>query len=149
MTSPFANARQGNQMMIERIRQMPPEPFTEGRYVLRIVGIAGRSSGTPRYTPLAVIQSAGDLYLIAPTAERDWVANLTSAGTCTLGTRDGEVHYQAVRTADEHAQQAALRYRQLLGDGFSANQYPFGPNATAEEVAQKIASMGVFRLTPA
>lgn len=142
------DVQSGNAFMTARILNMPHQPLTEGQFVYRVVSIRGRKSGQPRQVPLAVFQYQGYPYLIAPSRERDWVANLSADGNCTLVSSADRVSFTAHEATDVDAVQAALSYRQRIGDGFSSEQFPFSATATLSEATSLMKKMAVFRLTP-
>lgn len=52
-----------------------------------LVTIAGRTTGQPRTTPLAVIEVAGQRWIWSPWGEVHWVRNLRAAGRATIAVR--------------------------------------------------------------
>lgn len=55
-TTPNADITDRNQHMLERIRTQEPQSHREGHYALRVITVAGRTSGKPRAVPIALIQ---------------------------------------------------------------------------------------------
>ncbi len=53
----------------------------------RLVTIAGRRSGLPRTTPLAVIEVGDRRWMWAPWGEVNWVKNLRASGRATITKR--------------------------------------------------------------
>jgi deazaflavin-dependent oxidoreductase (nitroreductase family) len=52
-----------------------------------LVTIAGRTSGLPRTTPVAIIEHEGRRWIWAPWGEVHWVRNLRAAGRATITVR--------------------------------------------------------------
>jgi deazaflavin-dependent oxidoreductase (nitroreductase family) len=52
-----------------------------------LLTVAGRRSGVPRTTPLAIINRGGRRWVWAPWGDSDWVKNLRAAGRATLSVR--------------------------------------------------------------
>jgi deazaflavin-dependent oxidoreductase (nitroreductase family) len=62
-------------------------------YLLTVVG---RRSGTPRTTPVTLVEEGGKRWLVAPYGEVAWVRNLRAAGKGTL-SRGGRTNPITVR----------------------------------------------------
>lgn len=136
----------GNTMMIERIMDMPAQPYQEGAGAYRVVETRGRKSGQIRRVPLAIVQYQGQRYLIAPSRKRDWVYNLINSGTCTLVTKTESEQSHARLTLDDEAVAAVQAYIAHLVD-WALQQFPFGASASAEEIRAKAEEFAVFRLS--
>ncbi len=52
-----------------------------------LITIRGRKSGTPRTTPVAIIEVSGRRWVWAPWGEVQWVRNLRAAGRATITFR--------------------------------------------------------------
>ncbi len=61
-----------------------------------LLTVAGRRSGTPRTTPVTLVEEGGQRWLVAPYGEVAWVRNLRAAGKATL-SRGGRTHPIRVR----------------------------------------------------
>lgn len=57
-------------------------------YELPVLTVAGRRSGTPRRTPLTVLDRDGERFIVGGFPGADWVRNVRAAGrgTLTIGT---------------------------------------------------------------
>ncbi|HEY4021972.1 MAG TPA: hypothetical protein VGM75_25025 [Pseudonocardiaceae bacterium] len=129
-------------MMVERIRSMPVAPYAEGGYVLRILEVAGRSSGEARSTPIAVVQLNDRHYLCAPNQTRDWVRNLRKAGTCRLSPDEADYRVSLV-----DAEEGAPVLDRYLGQlGRVSEEWPFEQGAALEDIAKHWDTMAVFRV---
>jgi len=49
-----------------------------------LLTVAGRTSGTPRSTPISVVTVDGERYLVSAFADADWVHNVRAAGAGSL-----------------------------------------------------------------
>jgi len=61
----------------------------------RLVTIRGRTTGLPRTTGLAVIETDGRRWVWAPWGEVNWVRNLRAAGRATITVRNTDEHVRA------------------------------------------------------
>ena len=61
-----------------------------------LMTVAGRRSGTPRSTPVTLVEEGGRRWLVAPYGAVAWVGNLRAAGRATL-SRGGRSETIAVR----------------------------------------------------
>ena len=52
--------------------------------LIHLLTVRGRKSGQPRTTPVAVVESGGQRWLVSPYGEVDWVKNLRKAGEAAL-----------------------------------------------------------------
>jgi hypothetical protein len=138
--------RERNRQMLERIRSGGNAPYQEGQYVLRVISVAGRTSGEPRLVPIAVPTVAGEHYLCAPNRRRDWVRNLLAAdGACEI-EGEPEPRHRAVLVEDDTAAVAVRTYLTSLGR--QSPEWPFPDGATAQEIAEHVKEFAVFRLEP-
>ncbi|HWE89884.1 MAG TPA: nitroreductase family deazaflavin-dependent oxidoreductase [Pseudonocardiaceae bacterium] len=148
MTSPNPadlDPRERNQFMMRRIRSGEPQPYQEGRYVLRVVSAPGHRTGQPRPVPIAVVQVSGQRYLCAPNRRRDWVRNLLAAGACQI-EGDEPAEHKAVLIEDDSAAKVVATYLGALGR-LSA-MWPFPSDAPEAEIAKYTNEIAVFRLDP-
>jgi deazaflavin-dependent oxidoreductase (nitroreductase family) len=136
----------GNTMMIENILNMPVQPYEDGKAVYRVAEIQGQKTGQLRQTPLAVVQYAGQRYLIAPSRGRDWVYNLIASGVCTLRTKTQQERCHAVLTLDDEAIVVVQAYMAHLPD-WALQQFPFPATDSAEEIRSKSEDFAIFRLS--
>ena len=70
-----------------------------------LITVRGRKTGTPRTTPVAIIEDAGRRWIWAPWGEAQWVRNLRAAGhaTITLRRRDEDVTARELDRAERVA----------------------------------------------
>lgn len=148
MTSPNPadlDPRERNRLMINRIRAGEPQPYQEGRYVLRVASAPGHRTGEPRPWPIAVVQVSGQRYVCAPNRRRDWVRNLLAAGQCHLEGDDTPDH-RAVLIEDDQAAKVVATYLGSLGR--PSTMWPFPADAPVSEIARYAGEIAVFQLDP-
>lgn len=134
-----------NRFMLDKIRGGAPAPYQEGRYVLRVMSVPGRTTGQPRAVPIAVPTVAGEHFLCAPNRRRDWVRNLLAAGECEI-EGDPAPRQRAVLVTDEAAATAVHTYLTALGR--PSDEWPFPSDAPVPEIAEHLSEIAVFRLEP-
>jgi len=77
-----------------------------------LVTIAGRKTGQPRTTPVAIIEHEGRRWIWAPWGDVHWVRNLRSAGRATISVRRRDEEVTA--TELDRAEREAF-FRDVLG----------------------------------
>ena len=87
-----------------------------------LVTIAGRKTGQPRTTPVAIIEHEGRRWIWAPWGDVHWVRNLRSAGRATISVRRRDEEVTA--TELDRAEREAF-FRDVLGP--VARSLPGGP----------------------
>ncbi|MFI0424413.1 hypothetical protein [Spongiactinospora sp. 9N601] len=137
--------REINAMMVSKILSMPPQPYHEGAYALRVIQVRGRHTGKARSVPIAVVQLAGIHYLAAPNRRRHWVMNLLASGECLI-RGEGEGPSQAVLVEGEEAARVIKAYLAVLDIPFAAAAFPFSTNDSLETIIAHTGSTAVFRL---
>jgi deazaflavin-dependent oxidoreductase (nitroreductase family) len=78
-----------------------------------LLTVRGRRSGTPRTTPLGLLELDGRRFVQASYSEDGWVRNLRAAGGATMTDHGRRVAVQTVELAPDTA--AAVLRRALLG----------------------------------
>lgn len=131
--------------MMDKIRVDGPAPYQEGRYVLRVISVAGRRTGEPRALPIAIPMVSGEHYLCAPNRRRDWVRNLLAAGECEV-EGDPVPRQRATLVEDERAAVAVQAY--LFALGRPSSEWPFPSDAPVRTIAEHLTEIAVFRLDP-
>jgi deazaflavin-dependent oxidoreductase (nitroreductase family) len=66
-----------------------------------LLTVRGRKSGTPRTTPLAVIDHAGRRWIWSPWGEVHWVQNLRAAGRATINVRGRSEEVEATELDEQ------------------------------------------------
>ncbi len=77
-----------------------------------ILTVRGRKTGTPRTTPVAIIEAEGRRWIWAPWGEAHWVRNLRAAGRATMTVRGRREEVRAVEL--DPAERIAF-FRDTLG----------------------------------
>jgi hypothetical protein len=137
-----------NARMADTIIAAEPDPYEEGGYVRRVLGIRGRRTGTVHSVPLAVITLFGGNYLVSPRSERNWVRNLSENPNCLIRARDSSEPRYAVRVIDRsRAVEVICTYLKTMSAPWAIAQFPFDGDATREEIAAVADQVAVFELT--
>jgi len=86
-----------------------------------LVTVAGRTSGEPRTTPLAILEIGDRRWIWSPWGDVHWVRNLRAAGAATITVRRRSEEVTA--TELDRAQRIEF-FRDVLG--LAARDIPFG-----------------------
>jgi deazaflavin-dependent oxidoreductase (nitroreductase family) len=86
-----------------------------------LITIAGRTSGLPRTTPLAIIEHEGRRWVWSPWGDVHWVCNLRAAGRATITVRRRQ---EDVSATELDAAGRVAFFRDTLGP--VARGMPFG-----------------------
>jgi deazaflavin-dependent oxidoreductase (nitroreductase family) len=139
--------RELNRTMVDRLRGGPAMPLVAGTYELRVIHTRGRASGEDRPVPLAVVHHGGQRYLVAPDADRDWVANLDADPDCGVEAGGETERVAATRLRGRPASEVAHAYHEAA-TGPARSAFPFGDGATLDDVDAVLDRMAVFALSP-
>jgi deazaflavin-dependent oxidoreductase (nitroreductase family) len=82
-----------------------------GRRFISQLTTAGRRSGQPRRTPVAVLEHEGERYLIAPRGNTHWARNLRAAGAGELKQKGQRWRFTAVEVPVERRAPLIAAYR--------------------------------------
>jgi deazaflavin-dependent oxidoreductase (nitroreductase family) len=114
----------------------------------RVLRVRGRTSGEIRTTPVNLLTTDGQRYLVAPRGETQWVRNLRAANgraELALGRRVEAFH--AVELSDAEKPQVLRdylkRWKAEVGVFFDG----VGPDSPQEDVERIASRHPVFRLT--
>ena len=77
--------------------------------------VSGRKSGTPFSVAISPITVDGDLYLLAPRGETDWVRNLRVVGEGELKHKGETIHFTATELFGEERKHIVEEYQRQLG----------------------------------
>ncbi len=77
-----------------------------------LLTVAGRRSGLPRTTPLAIIEAGDRRWVWSPWGETDWVRNLRAAGQATITVRR---ETEEVRATELDLAERVTFFRDVLG----------------------------------
>lgn len=149
MTSPVTDdcSREMNDKMMGWLLGSPAHPYTEGAHALRVLRTLGRTSRREHVNPVAVLQLDGELSLISPMAQRDWVRNLEFNGVADLVSGDGSEPVLSRRLTGDDAVAAIHGYLQAAtGMAWAINRFPVPVDADHAMIAEKLGWMAAFRI---
>lgn len=135
-----------NRSMAERLDGAPAAPIDERGYALRVLRSTGRVSGEPRATPIGVLCLEGELHLISPDGERDWVRNLRATPTCELSAGGRSDAFQAAEIASHDGAVAVRGYLDVVQVPWALRAFPVTSTASISDIEAAMGSMAVFRL---
>ena len=142
---PTPAIRFGNRVVTPLIRAgLPMGPMA-------LLTVAGRKSGLPRTTPIAIMIDDTGWRVAAPYGVVDWVKNLRAAGIAVVSRRGRRVRVKAKELAPEEAapllRDSLLHVgpvtRRVIGPYFSVT-----PDASLAEWIVEAREHPVFTLTP-
>jgi deazaflavin-dependent oxidoreductase (nitroreductase family) len=112
----------------------------------RVLEVKGRKSGEWRRTPVNPLPFEGELYLVAPRGETQWVRNMRASGGGRLVGRKAEEF--TVTELDDAEKPALLRaylekWKWEVGAFFDG----VGPDAPEEELQRIAPEKPVFRIS--
>jgi deazaflavin-dependent oxidoreductase (nitroreductase family) len=112
----------------------------------RVLEVRGRTTGTPRRTPVNLLELDGQSYLVAPRGETQWVRNLRASGEGRLLLGRRAESFTAVGIADAEKlpilRAYLKRWKAEMGVFFEG----VGPDSSDEELARIAPMHPVFRL---
>ena len=112
-----------------------------------ILTVPGRKTGRLHSTPVDVIETRGQRWLVAGYGPANWVLNTRAAGEVTLN-RGG--HAQSYKVEEAAAEDAIPVLRKYIAEIRVTRPYfDAAPNASDEAVAAELAKHAGFRLIPA
>jgi deazaflavin-dependent oxidoreductase (nitroreductase family) len=112
----------------------------------RVLEVPGRKSGEPRQTPVNLLASDGNRYLVAPRGQTQWVRNLRVAGGGNLLLGRRREPFRAIEVPDAEKEPILREYLRRwtweVGQFFSG----VGPDSPADELARIAPNHPVFRI---
>ena len=111
-----------------------------------ILTVPGRTTGQLYSTPVDIIETDGQRWLVAGYGPTNWVRNVRAAGEVTLG-RGRRSERCRVEEADRPAAVPVLR-TYMSEIRVTRPYFDASPDSTDEEVAAELARHPVFRLIP-
>ncbi|WP_328455961.1 MULTISPECIES: nitroreductase/quinone reductase family protein [unclassified Amycolatopsis] len=136
-----------NAEMAAKLVDAPAETPPEGGYALRVVETRGRSTGTPRQTPLAVVARSDRHYLVSPVRDRDWVANLVATPDCALLSAAGRQECRADEIGGAEAAEVVATYLAAMAVPWAIKAFPVPQDASPAQIREHLPDMAVFRLS--
>jgi deazaflavin-dependent oxidoreductase (nitroreductase family) len=111
-----------------------------------LLTVRGRRTGRPYTTPVTLVEHDGELWLVAPFGERNWVKNARAAGSVQL--RRGRRTTRA-RVSEVPAQERAPILRKYVERVPTVARFFDAPKGAPEErFAAEAGGHPVFRLRP-
>ncbi|WP_026875424.1 nitroreductase family deazaflavin-dependent oxidoreductase [Jiangella gansuensis] len=111
-----------------------------------LLTVAGRRTGQPRTTPVRVMRSGGQRWLVAPYGVVDWVRNVRAAGRVTLTRGRRSDTYVTVECDAAQSGPVLKRYARL--EPVTRPYFDAKPADPPERFAAEAGRHPVFRLDP-
>ena len=109
-----------------------------------ILGVKGRKTGAVHSTPVIIVETDGERYLVAPYGPVNWVRNARAAGSVTL-TRGS--HSETVRIVEVGPEESAPILKQYVGIASATRRYFHArPDSPVEDFVAEAPGHPVFRL---
>jgi deazaflavin-dependent oxidoreductase (nitroreductase family) len=113
---------------------------------MRLITVVGRNTGEPYTTPLTVVETDGQRWLVAPYRGVSWAKNLRASGTAEL-SRGRMTEQVAVEPLDAHESAPVLKAYVRL-EPSTRRAFEVGPDASLEEFEAIAPNHPVFRVRP-
>jgi deazaflavin-dependent oxidoreductase (nitroreductase family) len=111
-----------------------------------LLTVRGRRTGQPRSTPVTLVETGGQRWLVAPYGAVDWVRNARAAGRVTLSR--GRRSETAVVAELGPAQSAPVLRQYVREVPITRRFFDAGPDAPLEAFAAEASRHPVFRIMP-
>jgi deazaflavin-dependent oxidoreductase (nitroreductase family) len=113
----------------------------------RVLEVRGRTTGEPRRTPVNLLTTGGERYLVAPRGETQWVRNLRAAGEGRLLLGRRSEPFAAVELMQDAEKVPILRaylarWKSEVGVFFDG----VGPDSPEQELRDAAPKHPVFRI---
>jgi deazaflavin-dependent oxidoreductase (nitroreductase family) len=113
----------------------------------RVLEVRGRKSGQPRRVPVNLLEHLGELYLVAPRGETEWVRNVRADGgklTLILGKKRQDMLATEVDDSDKVPllREYLRKWKSEVGMFFDG----VGPDSSDSEIAAIAGKHPAFRL---
>jgi deazaflavin-dependent oxidoreductase (nitroreductase family) len=115
----------------------------------RELRVRGRTSGEWRTTPVNLLTSDGERYLVAPRGTTQWVRNIRVSGTGQLRVGRRVEAFRAAELADDAKVPVLREYLRKWGWEVGAFFEGVDKNATDEDLTRIAPGFPVFRVLPA
>jgi deazaflavin-dependent oxidoreductase (nitroreductase family) len=113
---------------------------------MHLLTVQGRKTGRPHTTPLTVVETDGQRWLVAPYGGVAWAKNVGASGSAKL--RRGRVMEQVkVEPVDAHESALVLKAYIHL-EPITRSAFEVGPEASLEEFEAIAPNHPVFRILP-
>jgi deazaflavin-dependent oxidoreductase (nitroreductase family) len=113
---------------------------------MHLLTVQGRKTGRPHTTPLTVVETDGQRWLVAPYGGVAWAKNVGASGSAKL--RRGRVMGQ-VKVEPVDAHESALVLKAYIHiEPVTRSAFEVGPDASLEEFEAIAPNHPVFRILP-
>lgn len=112
----------------------------------RVLEVRGRKSGEWRRTPVNPLEFEGELYLVAPRGETQWVRNMRASGGGRLVKGRKTEPFTAVELPDEEKPPLMRAYLKKWAWEVGAFFHGVGADASDDELRAEAAQHPVFRI---
>jgi deazaflavin-dependent oxidoreductase (nitroreductase family) len=113
---------------------------------MHLLTVQGRKTGRPHTTPLTVVETDGQRWLVAPYGGVAWAKNVGASGSAKL--RRGRVMEQ-VKVEPVDAHESALVLKAYIHiEPVTRSAFEVGPDASLEEFEAIAPNHPVFRILP-
>ena len=113
----------------------------------RILTVKGRKTGESHSTPVDVMDCGGDLWLVAPYGQVNWVKNARAAGVVTLTRGRHTERFEVHETGGPEAVPVLRQY--MLKVTVARPYFDAAPDSSDDRIAAEVPRHPVFRLTRA
>lgn len=119
-----------------------------GPSFMRLLTVHGRTTGTPRTTPVVPVRDGDRVWVVSPFGEVAWVRNARATGRIELHRGDERTTY-TVREVDDHEAVPVLRrYLSMPSRFFVRRHVDVNAKSTDDAIAAEADRHPVFELTP-
>ena len=119
----------------------------KGPGFMRLLTVIGRQSGLPRTTPVVPVQRDGEVWVVAPYGDVDWVRNVRAAGRLELARGDDQIAYTARELDSREAVPVLRTYLSMPSERFVRGRFDVTTDSTDEAIAAEAPRHPVFALT--
>jgi deazaflavin-dependent oxidoreductase (nitroreductase family) len=115
---------------------------------MRLLTVTGRTSGLPRTTPVVPVRNDGDVWVVSPFGDVDWVRNVRAAGRLELHRGGERTTYTARELAPTEATPVLRDYLAMPSERFVRRDFEVTKASSDEAIAAEAHRHPVFALTP-
>jgi deazaflavin-dependent oxidoreductase (nitroreductase family) len=118
-----------------------------GPAFMRLLTVRGRVTGRPRTTPVVPVRRDGQVWIVSPFGDVDWVRNLRANGRLELHRGDERTTYEACELDPPAAIPVLRAYLSMPSERFVRRDFEV-TSASSDGTIAAEADRPVFRLTP-
>jgi deazaflavin-dependent oxidoreductase (nitroreductase family) len=120
----------------------------KGPAFMRLLTVRGRRSGTPRTTPVVPVERDGDVWLVSPFGDVQWVRNVRATGEVELWRGPERTTYR-IRELDPNEAVPVIReYLSMPSERFVRKDFDVTAESSAAAIETEAPRHPVFELTP-